>query len=221
MEWEACRTNPSWFLSYCCTEDPHDKEHPIKPFPTLQKQYHYARKLLDLCVVAKEPLIVEKSRQMMATWLMCGYFFWRAMFYPHQAIYFSKLTKDAANLELLRRRIDIMYKSISGNNMPDFLRGHLPTMDGKYCERHFTNGSMICAVSQNPEDLRGPAASGVLIDEAAMLDRLEDFWNAVIPMVVHGGQLMVVSTPLGEHNFFYRLTHGIKSLVRGGAEAVA
>ena len=143
------------------------------------------------------------------------------MFYPHQAIYLSKITKEEANLELLRRRIDIMYKSISGDNTPDFLKGHLPTMDSKYCERHFSNGTMIRAVSQNPEDLHGPAASLVFIDEGSRLDRLEDFWNATIPMVVHGGQLIVVSTPLGEHNFFYRLTHGIKSLVRGGAEMVA
>ena len=44
-------------------------------------------------------LMVEKSRQVMATWICCAYLLWRAKFRDHQLILVqSKKEEDAANL---------------------------------------------------------------------------------------------------------------------------
>ena len=103
---ERMRRDPQWFVftSGLVTKDEHDPASPLKPFP----DEPYLRVLLDVCCVAGKIyppseavyalgaserawveavaqtgiVLVEKSRQVMATWLVCAYALWRAKARP-------------------------------------------------------------------------------------------------------------------------------------------
>ena len=123
LDFERCRRDPHYFIfEQVRTKDEHDAADPVKRFP----DHLYLRSLLDCLLVAGRLLAprdaryalevghsdawlsalhtsgilpVEKSRQVMATWLCSAYLLWRAKFRDHQLILVqSKKEEDAANL---------------------------------------------------------------------------------------------------------------------------
>ena len=123
IEFERCRRDPHYFIfEQVRTKDEHDAADPVKRFP----DHLYLRSLLDCLLVSGRLLppadakyaieaghsetwltapgtsgilMVEKSRQVMATWICCAYLLWRAKFRDHQLILVqSKKEEDAANL---------------------------------------------------------------------------------------------------------------------------
>lgn len=68
-----------------------------------------------------------------------------------------------------------------------------------------TNGSIIRtkAVGQGGAGVRGFTIDMLIADEAAFMP--EDVWPAVTPMLLTtGGDIVLISTPQGRHNFFYK-----------------
>ena len=110
IEFERCRRDPHYFIfEQVRTKDKHDAADPVKRFP----DHLYLRSLLDCLLVSGRLLppadakyaieaghsetwltalgtsgilMVEKSRQVMATWICCAYLLWRAKFRDHQLI---------------------------------------------------------------------------------------------------------------------------------------
>ena len=56
-----------WLTHYVWTLDPHDKQNPIKLFP--DKEYLEA---ITKIWGEEKLLLIEKSRQMLASWLLCA-----------------------------------------------------------------------------------------------------------------------------------------------------
>lgn len=68
-------------------------------------------------------------------------------------------------------------------------------------------GRIISLPSGNPNALRGYSADAILIDECAFIDNPEEVYQSIIPTITRNkkAQLIIVSTPAGKNNFFYKL----------------
>lgn len=96
-------------------------------------------------------------------------------------------------------------------NLPPFLKVGVKTF-GK-TEVVFENECRILAGPTTEDSLRGEAISDVLLDEFAAVKRniQEEFWAAVYPTISEGGNLIIVSTPMGTGDLFHQLVKGAKT----------
>ena len=177
------------------TLDEHDPESPIKPLP-MHKQY--LRDLAEL-FLSEQLLIVEKSRQMMVTWIMIACHLWEAMFHKGKRIFFqSKKEFDANNLvdraKFIYRHLPAVTQKLFPANMP---MAYLRLEFGKH-------DSVIQGTPQGDSVLRQYTASRIFSDEMAFQEEAEEAYIAAKPTIVGGGRFVGVSSPNFE-NFFYRL----------------
>ncbi len=217
------------------TKDEHETDHPEQPFPDLP----YLRVLLDCLLVsghflapsqamyalawgipfahlrqqeATGMLFVEKSRQIMASWLCCAYLLWRAKFHAHQLIIVqSRNEKDAVKFVYLK---EPQQARIS------FIESRLPLwlQDGLFADRnnpvsrltskasysavsmadnghlYFPNGSHIWAVAQGGNIIRSNTPSVLFSDEAAFQPDFGSAYQAALPALKGGGQGIFVSS---------------------------
>lgn len=63
------------------------------------------------------------------------------------------------------------------------------------------NSRLIVLPGSNPETVRGYRAHLIIADEAARLR--DDVIAAIIPMLVDGGRIIMLTTPAGRQGFFY------------------
>lgn len=218
LDFERCRRDAHHFVfSRVLTKDEHDLEDPIKPFP----EHLYLQSLLDALMVsgrlikpadakyAKEAghselwlqalaasglLLVEKSRQVMATWLCCAYFLWRAKFRPHQLLLVqSKKEEDAANLvfakETWQARISFME-----THLPKHLQTCVFPRAGSFAQLAFPNGSRIWGIPEGGDIIRSNTASAIFGDEAAFQPEFGNSFTAALPAVKGGGQYVAISS---------------------------
>lgn len=181
------------------TMDEHDEKHPIKKLP-MGKRY-----MQELVVhfLNEKLLLVEKSRQMMVTWLMVACHLWDAQFHQGRRIFFqSKKEKDANHLV---DRAKIIY-----DNYPpaykQIIHAQYPIKEPRsYLKMEFyKNQSIIEGTPQGADVIRQYTASRIFSDELAFQDKAEEAFIAAKPTIVGGGSFVGVSTP-NFKNFFYLL----------------
>ena len=179
------------------TQDEHDSTSPIKPLP-IDKEY-----LQDLAwLFLNEPLLlVEKSRQMLVTWIMVACHLWDGQFHEGRRIFFqSKKEKDA---NALVDRAKFIY-----NHYPEPYATVLYTLypaTQSYLRLQFgKQSSIIEGVPQGADQIRMYTASRIFSDEMAFQDKAEEAFIAAKPTIVGGGSFCGVSTP-NFKNFFYLL----------------
>ena len=220
IEAEECRRSAQHFLfdsGKVLTKDEHDTRNPVKPFPHSE----YLRSLLDLLLVSgriRVPedaqyalqaghsleflsalhrsgmLAVEKSRQKMVTWMVCGYLLWRAKYMPHQLIILqSKKEEDAANLVFCKEPF-IARMSFMESHLPKHLRSCSFPKAGAFGHLYFPNGSHAWAVPEGGEILRSNTPSVWFSDESAYQPEFAKAYTAAIPAIKGGGQAIMVSS---------------------------
>lgn len=209
------------------TKDEHRSDAPEQPFPDLP----YLRVLLDCLLVSggfMEPdearyaldwgiplvhlrqqaltgtLFIEKSRQVMASWICCAYTLWRAKFHAHQlCIVQSRKEMDAVKFVFLKEpqqaRISFMELML-----PDWLReigmfatGTVNHYKGSMSDNghlYFRNGSHIWAVPQGGDMIRSNTPSLLFSDEAAFQPEFGLAYQAAMPALRGGGQGIFVSS---------------------------
>lgn len=177
------------------TLDEHDQSHPIKPLPMHKA---YMKELADH-FLNEQLLLIEKSRQMMVTWLMVSCLLWDVLFHEGRRVFIqSKKEADAA--ELLNRMWHI-YDSFPEPH-GSLIRERFPATK-TYTQIAFNrNKSFVHAVPEGAHHLRQFTASRIFIDEAAFQPKLEDAIIGSKPTVVGGGQLILVSTPNFKEAFY-------------------
>ena len=216
---EDCRRSAHYFVfhSGLCTKDEHDHVNPIKPFPDVP----YLRALLDSLLVSGRLLppdqaryaqaaghselwlralassgilMVEKSRQVMATWLVCAYLLWRAKFHDHQLLLIqSKREEDAANLVFNKEQF-VARTSFLEVHLPHHLRTiHWPK-GGSYAVLMFPNGSRICGIPEGGDIIRSNTPSVIVSDEAAFQPEFGQSFTAALPAIKGGGQYVAISS---------------------------
>lgn len=220
IERERCRRSCHFFVfdsGYLRSKDEHDQDEPVKVFPP----HEYLRVLLDCLLVSGrfvEPrdadhalgagidydwlerisdmgvLLIEKSRQVLATWVVCAYLLWRAKYRPYQLILVqSKREDDAANL-VFAKDADVGRISFMETHLPKFLRTVEFPRGATYGHLHFPHGSHIWGIPEGGDIVRSNTASALFMDEAAFMVDFDASYTAARPAIEGGGQLIVVSS---------------------------
>lgn len=73
------------------------------------------------------------------------------------------------------------------------------------------NGSAAKAVATSEDALRGFTPTIMVMDEAAFIERGAEVWTAALPALSTGGKGLLISTPNGMDELYYKIYDGAKS----------
>lgn len=138
-------------------------------------------------------IVIEKSRDMMATWLVVALFTWDALYHNGRQHLFQ--SQDAKRTEELVQRAKILY-----DYQPGFLKkavglvtfGKGNTKSGELFVHK--QGSEILGFPQGPDQIRQYHPSGVLTDETAFQVGAAEGFAAIKPAIQAGGKYCGVSS---------------------------
>ena len=142
--------------------------------------------------------IVLKSRQMGISTLCAGHVLHKMIFNDGYKVLVIATTQEVA--KAIVTKVKVMYDSL-----PAFFKEYCKLVDNNKLEMSFTNGSHIKSVSSSPDAARSVAASLLVIDEAAFIEKFEDIWTASQMTLATGGDAIVLSTPNGMGNQFHSM----------------
>ncbi len=159
---------------------------PIRPFP--HKPYFEP---IVRTWQTEQLILVEKSRDMMATWLFVALYAWDTLFHPGRQNFIQSETAKKTR-ELIRRAHFIW------RNQPNFLRPH-PVVytvgtDGSgelHCE---ALNSSIIGLPQGSDKIRQYHPTGVFTDETAFHPQAAETFAAIKPAIQSGGRYTGVSS---------------------------
>lgn len=189
-----CVQNPIWFIKNYL-----EIQHPDKgrlPFDLYPFQEDVITNLLS-----HRFNIVLKSRQLGLSTVTSAYCLWLAIFHRDKNILLIADNFRGSKNMLSKIRIAWMA-------LPAWM---LQRLDIESLESDsttmikFKNGSKIEALPTTQHTGRGQAASFVVVDEAAINEKLEEGWKSIYSTVQTGGRIIVFSTPLGKSGQFFKL----------------
>lgn len=183
-----------WFAierGWVLTHDEHDEEHPVKPLPA-KKYLHALTRLRKECPY----ILVEKSRQVMLSWLWA----WLEL---HDA-----LSQAGAHCVIQGKRAEDVDASNPHRMLGRvrFIREHLPALvqpavvSENVTSETYANGSTLEALPEYPDVVRSRVPTSMVMDEGGFYDDAESNWNAAKASTKC---LALISTPNG-HEFVYR-----------------
>lgn len=189
----AMIADPELFLKYAVfTMDEADKKHfGAKQFPYKEKEY-----LADFVRIWKRAeiegynIVIEKSRQMMISWVFAALHLHEAFTVPNRKILLLSKSEDKA-IELLNR-LEYIYKNIPDDLWPSGIR---PKMTKTKTEIRFDGmDSLIKSLTSNADSSRSITASRVFLDEFAFMPDVDDIYQGVMGSTSGGGLTTIVST---------------------------
>jgi len=155
-------------------------------------------------------LMVEKSRRVRASWIVSALNLWVAaggqdprwpslMLSTHnrQVVLAARKLKDLqGSAWFLRERVKFLYDQAVARGIqehwPEF-----PTCEWTYSEARGSNGARINAVPSGSDQLRGPGATVIHCEEAAFWPRAKSTIAGMLPIVLGGGHVVLVTTAQG------------------------
>lgn len=170
----------------------------------LMPQYPFLREMADALITC--PLLfIEKSRRVLASWLCCCFDIWVAA--GGQDPRWAELMLGTGNRQVfiigqkfestawfLKRRIKFIcdqFEERGGRELwPEF-----PTWEWKEGEGEASNGSLVTAVGQGSDQVRGAGATALHVEEVAFLEKAQATIEGALPVVNGGGHVYMVSTP--------------------------
>jgi hypothetical protein len=188
-----------WLFKYAKTRDEHDPSITAKPFPDKA----YIRELVQFWLESRMN-IIEKSRQMMCSWVLCSLYLWDAQFGVNRLSFLSSKKEEDSD-RLIQRCFTVWA------NQPAFLKRAYPA-EYSFCHLKFRRPnepeslpySELWGIAQGPDIIRQHVGSGLFIDEGAFQNSLEALIGAAKPMLSGGGRLDIVSS--ASPGFFQSLT---------------
>lgn len=159
--------------------------------------YRYQRNVIKE-YEAKRFNMISKFRQGGITTLTVLWGLWKCMFQKDQQIFvLSKTDREAlAAGEIAKRAMD---------NFPYWLYDQNNADITKHEKKFDDIGSKICFYT--PEAARGKSATYIIIDEAAFIEKMEDHWKAMYPVIATGGHIEIISTVNGLGNWYEETYH--------------
>lgn len=185
--------DPVAFLQYAAyTQDEADKKHfGAKQFPYKEKTYlqdlaqiwQYARK-------NEKDIVIEKSRQMMATWTFGILHLHYAMTVPNRKILILSDTENKAIL--LLDRLTYVLENMPEDVWPKDLR---PKFERRKTRLSFPEmDSHIYSLTSSADASRSITPSAVLIDEFAFMQEGEDIYRSIVGSTSGGAPVTIIST---------------------------
>jgi len=195
----ACSEDLLFFVNvFLWTYNP--KEHPtcpVIPFVTWDYQKDAFLKMAD--AIGERDMLIEKSRDMGASWMCIIVFFWRWLFYPEQTFLLvsrvEELVDKKNDPDCLMWKLDFMIKHLPLWMVPNYDRKKLSLANKE-------NGSSIIGSSTTSETSRGGRRTALLFDEFAAVDNGYGMLSASRD---NTRCRFFNSTPQGTGNAFYRL----------------
>ena len=220
LEKEKCRRDAHYFIfdsHHVLTKDEHDQQDARKPMPdkphlrvnldfllvsghciqpteaTYALDYGYSLRFLS-ALGESGICFFEKSRQQMATWIVCAYLLWRARSYDYQLLMVqSKREEDSADL-VYTKEPDMARISCMENGVPKELRVVDLKRQASFGHIYFPNGSHLWAIPEGGDIIRSKTPSVLFSDEAAFQPEFGMAYTAAAPAITGGGQLIAVSS---------------------------
>lgn len=209
-KWAIATKHPwSFIRDFANTFDEHEEDGVLaldKPFPDKAIYRILTRAWWELKIV-----FIEKSRQVMMTWLMAALFLWLIMFRPATRIFFS--SKKDEDAQKIVGRAKHIYERLAKMNLPGL---PVPRMVGGAIGTTTTLEfpalkSSITAIPQGPDQVRSLVWSGGLGDESEYQVDFDEAYGAVAPALDENSRYFAVSSVNGE-NICYYILHGIDEI---------
>lgn len=140
--------------------------------------------------------IVLKARQLGLSTVTAAYIAWLMLFRKDKTVLIIA-TKLGTAANLLKKTKYII------SNIPDWLMITKIKTDNRNV-LELENGSWFKASSTSGDAGRSEALSLLIIDEAALVDNLEELWAGLYPTLSTGGNCIAISTPKGVGNWFQK-----------------
>jgi hypothetical protein len=164
----------------------------------------YLREMSEI-LLEHEKVFVEKSRRVLASWVVSAYDCWilgggqspkwpalmNATGNRHIFVVARKYESSCYFLEQRIRFIVDQFEARGGRDLwPTF-----PKVEWKQGYGYASNGSVIQAVGQGSDQLRGVASTLCHIEEASFMEQAKATFEGLLPTLRGGGRCVVVSTP--------------------------
>ena len=160
--WQRASTDIVWWCdSFLWTYSPKEfDESPNRPFVLWDYQETAIRKIND--AIGSNDLMIEKSRDMGASWLCLAAFMWRWMFFERQSFLMGsrkqELVDKSGDPKSLYWKADMILESLPGWMIPRHTRTSMHLHNEE-------NGSTIDGESTNDDFARGDRRTAILLDE--------------------------------------------------------
>ncbi|WNL62905.1 hypothetical protein [Citrobacter phage Ci1] len=114
---------------------------------------------------------------------------------------------EAKNIGILAHKADMSREVLERTKqaielLPDFLQPGIVIWNQGDIE--LENGCKIGAYSSSPDAVRGNSFALIYLDEAAFVERFDDTWKAILPVISSGreSKIILTSTPNGINHFY-------------------
>jgi hypothetical protein len=118
---------------------------------------------------------IRRRREMMTSWLACGYIAWMVEWHSHM-FWVLQYEKDDKAVQLIE------YCRILHRNQQRWMQDCNPLVVDNTAELKLADGGHILAVPKGENQIRIHHPHGYLMDEAAFLPEAEECHNAVSPV---------------------------------------
>jgi hypothetical protein len=167
-----------WLQGHTRTRDSHWREaraaNPYRGFPDKP----YFRPLIDLFEI--EPVVfVEKSRDLMLSWLCVGFFTHSAMTNEQREVLFQSQKEDKA-AELIDYA-KTLYEQ-QGESLKRLFPLAKPLKEQAALRFEFANGSRLIGIPEGADQIRSFHPWGLLMDEAAFQPEAGEAYDAAVPV---------------------------------------
>jgi hypothetical protein len=184
-----CALDPAYFMQrYCMIQ------HPIRG-KLLFDLYPFQKKTLAQ-LLEKRFTIILKSRQLGISTLAAAYALWLMLFHNDKQVLVIATKQEVAKNIIAKVRY--AYK-----NLPTYLR--IERTEDNTLSQSFINGSNIKAEAASDTAGRSAAGTLLILDEAAFISNIDKIWTAAAPILSTGGNAIVLSTPNGVGNWFWKM----------------
>jgi len=142
--------------------------------------------------------VVLSARQIGKTTICCIYFLWFAMFNKDKTL--AILANKADTAKSILADIKFAYEQMPAYMKPGVVEYNAFSIT-------FDNGTKIFAKATSTDALRGESISLLLSDEFAFVPSniADPFWTSNYPTLSTGGRAIIVSTPNGTGNLYYKI----------------
>jgi hypothetical protein len=175
-ELDKCAEDPAYFINKYV-----NVIHPIKgivPFELFPFQERMIGEIKD-----NRFSLVKKFRQAGITTLAAAYSLWKIIFFDHQNVMVVSIGDRESRAFL--ERVVAMY-----DDLPKWLKpGEVER------NKHVLKLSTGSRVKSQPAGAgRGESVSLLIVDEAAFVEKMREFWMAIYPTISTGGSACIIST---------------------------
>jgi len=172
-------------MGFVYTLDGIDLNSPIKPFPKSE----YLRYATDLWM--KEKLTAwPKSRRMIMSWMATWWHLWLAMFHEGASVYVQSETEKKSD-ELIGRAEFIRQHMPKSELILPKLKGNKKT----WCSLEWPGiYSQMLGVAQGANQMRGPTATALFLDEVGFWERGRESITSAKPTIEGGGRITLISS---------------------------